>query len=72
MNIIITTLRTKLLVSNVSAAMFIKLNGLPFYIWNATPYIESWIVHHRSAEDPQSRHAAEDKGEEKRENWKLF
>jgi hypothetical protein len=72
MNIIITKLKTKLLVSNVSAATFIKLNAPPLSIWNATPYIKSWIVHHRSAEDPQSRHVAEDKREEKREIWELF
>lgn len=58
MNIIVTNLRSNLLVQHVSALMFIKINGPPSSIWKAEKYVTSWLLHHRSAIDTRTRIAA--------------
>lgn len=72
MNVIITKLRTRLLISNVSSALFIKLNGPPLFTWNALQYVKSWLLRHRSAEDTRSRHVGEVEHDNEKELWKLF
>ena len=53
-NIIVTNLRSNLLVQHVSALMFIKINGPPSSIWKAEKYVTSWLLHHRSAIDTRT------------------
>ena len=55
MNLIITPIRTKLLVERVSALMFLKLHGPSVDDWDPTNYVISWNRHHRLAEDPRTR-----------------
>lgn len=50
MNLVITPVRTKLLVERVSALMFINLHGPPLKQWDPTPYVTTWLRCHRSAE----------------------
>ncbi|XP_076829399.1 E3 SUMO-protein ligase KIAA1586-like [Brachyhypopomus gauderio] len=55
MNIIISDTRSKLLISNVSSLLFIKLHGPPLKLWNPTKYAKLWLRNHRSATDTQTR-----------------
>jgi len=52
MNTIITKTGTKLLISNVYSAMFVRLSGLGLTTWNATPCAEwRFVVLHKTAGD---------------------
>jgi hypothetical protein len=55
MNDILTDTRSSLLVDTVSNLMFTHLNGPPISKWNALPYVESWLVSHRSSADTRSK-----------------
>lgn len=74
MNLIITPLRTKLLIKHVSSLMFIKLNGPPLQRWDAIPYVRTWLLRHKNAEDTKSRHVNHEcsTSQGKRELWSLF
>lgn len=58
MNIIVTDLRSTLLIQHVSALMFIKINGPPLAMWKPEHYVLSWLSRHRSATDTRTRIAA--------------
>jgi hypothetical protein len=51
-NIIVTKIRTELLISSVSATMLVKFDTTPLIMCKATPYAESWLVHTCSTADP--------------------
>ena len=55
MNIILEDRRSRLLVSHISALLFIKLNGPPLFIWDPSDYARCWLRNHRSASDTQIR-----------------
>jgi len=55
MNLIATDLRSVLLVTHVSALMFIRINGPPLQKWSAEKYVDSWQLRHRSASDTGTR-----------------
>ena len=44
LNLILTPLRNQLLIENVAYLMFVNLNGPPVNIWNARPYVKTWIT----------------------------
>ena len=55
MNIIITVIRSKLLLSHVSSLMFIKLHGPPLSCWKPTNYANTWLRKHRSTTDTRTQ-----------------
>jgi hypothetical protein len=55
MNIILSDTRTKLLVTNVSSLLFIKLHGPPLRSWNPSKYSSTWLRKHRTASDTKTR-----------------
>lgn len=55
MNLIVTDLRTRLLVENVSDLLFIKINGPPVSKFSAEYFVKKWKETHRSANDNRSR-----------------
>src|SRR6476469_9422312 len=74
MNNILTDLRSSLSIKHVESLMFIKLNGTPLAQFQALPYVKSWLFHHRSASETQSRHADIESvtGTLYQEIWSLF
>lgn len=58
MNLIITDLRSTLIVQHVPALIFIKINGPPLAIWKPEKYVQSCLLHHRWATDSRTRIAA--------------
>ena len=55
LNIIETDLRTPLLATNISSLMFLNINGPPISMFECTPHILLWKLHHRTAIETQSR-----------------
>ena len=55
MNIILEDRRSRLLVSHISALLFIKLNDPPLFIWDPSDYARCWLRNHRNASDTQIR-----------------
>ena len=55
MNLIITSLRSRLLTERVSALMFISQHGPPLRRWNPEPYVRTWLRAHRAAESTKTR-----------------
>lgn len=55
MNIIMTEKRARLIVQNVSNLMTLDLIGRPLKIFNAVPYVTSWLRNHNSADDTRVR-----------------
>ena len=51
MDEIVSPDRNRLSVHNIASLMAIKLMGKPIDQWNATPYVESWLLRHRAASD---------------------
>lgn len=72
MNLIITPIRTRLLIERVSALMFIKLHGPPMHQWNPTSYGTTWLRSHRSAEDRRTRPATESRSEPPDPVWRFI
>lgn len=75
MNLIITDLRSQLLIQHVSSLMFIKVNGPPLTLWRPEKYVQSWLIRHRSATDNRTRTAAPTFAKEMEEPnpiWDLF
>jgi hypothetical protein len=58
MNVLISPLRNSLLISNVSALLFIKINGPPLAKINFLPYVKLWLLNHSSATDIHARRLA--------------
>jgi hypothetical protein len=50
MNLIISDLRNRLTIKNVSDLMFISINGPPVEDFNPRPYVKIWLRNHRSAD----------------------
>ena len=50
MNLIVTKLRSRILIQHVSSLLFIKLSGKPFEIFNSEEYVKTWLRSHRSAD----------------------
>jgi hypothetical protein len=74
LNIIVSDARCNLLVSHVSSLMFIKIHGPPVAMWNPRDYAKTWLRHHRSATDTQTR-LVESKSHEDEDNatfWKYL
>ena len=44
MNIICSSLRSKLTVSHISSLMFVSLCGPPLSLWEPITYVKSWLV----------------------------
>jgi hypothetical protein len=56
MNLIVTDTRSRLLVSNVSDLMFIRLNGPPPSLWDPSSARKRWLnQRHRPADDNRSK-----------------
>jgi hAT family C-terminal dimerisation region len=55
MNVILSDLRSSLLLQHVSALLFVKLHGPPLQLWQPDCYVESWLTKHRLATDTRSR-----------------
>jgi hypothetical protein len=56
MNLIATDLRSRLLVSNVSDVLFVRLNGPLPHTWNPVSAMRSWLLKgHRRADDTRSK-----------------
>lgn len=75
LNLILTPLRNQLLIENVACLMFVNLNGPPVNIWNAIPYVKTWMISgHRSATDKRAKVCKKDSTDkdEKESLWKLF
>ena len=51
MNLIVTNLRSRILVQYVSSLLFIKLNGRSFEIFKSEEYVKTWLRSYRSADD---------------------
>ena len=49
MNVILSDLRSSLLLQHVSALLFVKLHGPPLQLWQPDRYVESWLTKHRLA-----------------------
>ena len=58
MNLIMSDLRSTLLVDHVSALMFISIHGPPVSKWQPQAYVRSWLVRHGDATDIRIRIAA--------------
>ena len=54
-NLICTDLRSNLTVNDISNVMTIKANGSPIQLFKPDCYTESWLLHHRPADDIRSR-----------------
>lgn len=59
MNLIVTRLRTLLTIKNLNDLMFIKINGPPACKFNPQVYMKKWLLHHRYANDNQTRKVEE-------------
>lgn len=55
MNLIVTNLRTSLLITNIANLMFLNVNGPPLSRFDATSFVKTWKLQHRLAGDVQSR-----------------
>ena len=56
MNIIATDFRSRLLVSNISDILFVRLNGPLSHMWNPALVTRSWLLKgHRQADDTRSK-----------------
>ena len=55
MNLIISPLRSNLLISHVGSLLFITINGPPPHLWNGTEATTSWLRSHRSAIDSRAK-----------------
>ena len=55
MNNIVSDIRSTILVANCSNLMFLKINGPPLRKWDPKKYVNTWLLHHRTATDTQSR-----------------
>jgi len=55
MNLIMTDLRSTLLIDHVASLMFINIHGPPVSQWNPQTYVNSWTVRHRDATDTRTR-----------------
>ena len=53
MNIVSSDLRHLLSIENISAVIFIKINGPPIAKFNSEKYVKNWLREHNHAE---SRH----------------
>lgn len=72
MNIILTDLRSNLLIKNVSKLMFIQTNGPPIDKMNFDKYVKLWLENHRSATDTQRKNFLEPTEAPKQDLWALF
>lgn len=59
MNLIVTRLRTLLTIKNLNYLLFIKINGPPVSQFNPKRFIKKWLLHHRHANDNQTRKVEE-------------
>jgi len=56
MNVVATDFRSRLLVSNISDILFIRLNGPLPHMWNPASATRSWpLKGHRQADDTRSK-----------------
>ena len=55
MNLVLSTTRNRLAVSNVSSLLFVKINGPPLEQFDVLPYVQSWLLNHSSAIGQQAR-----------------
>jgi len=44
MNVICDELRSTITVQHLSTLMFVSLVGQPLHLWNAEPYVRSWLT----------------------------
>ena len=51
MNIIYSDKRSRLTIENVKNLLTINLIGLPFDLWDATPFVKTWFRKNHSADD---------------------
>ena len=56
MNTIMSTRRSRLIISNVSNIMTIAMIGKQFKDWDPTPFVQSWLRKHNSADDTRVKH----------------
>ena len=47
MNIVCSSMHSKLSAVNLAALMFVSMNGPPLRNWNALPYVKSWLARDR-------------------------
>jgi len=47
MDLIVTEIRSSLLVSNVSSLLFVELHGPPLATWKPSSYVKTWLLKHR-------------------------
>jgi len=50
MNIVCSSMRSKLPAVNLTALMLVSMNGPPLGNWNALPYVKSWLARNRRDE----------------------
>jgi len=58
MNLILSDIRSRFLIQNVSSLIFIKLNGPPL-MRDPNDYIKKWLQSHRCASDTLIRTASQ-------------
>lgn len=76
MNLIVTSLRSSLLIESVSSIMFLKMNGPPLKDFKPDEYVKQWLLAgHRDACDTRTRggsSAVDALHSEKQTLWKLL
>lgn len=56
MNLIVTPIRSSLLISTIASLLFIRMVGPPLKLFNPEQYVKTWIIKgHHSAVDTQSK-----------------
>ncbi|XP_076324096.1 E3 SUMO-protein ligase KIAA1586-like [Tachypleus tridentatus] len=61
MNIIYSDKRSRLTVENVRNLLTINLIGLPFDLWDDTPFVKTWLRNNHSADDNRVKQKKTDK-----------
>ena len=61
MNMVSTDLRNSLTIENISAILFIKLNGPSFAKFNSEKYVKNWLRKHNNAESSHNTGREESK-----------
>lgn len=74
MNVVCTSLRTRLTVKHMASLLFISLAGPPLNRWEPLPYVKTWLARNRRDANctncPKSSGCSVDKGDESL--WNMF
>ena len=72
MNIVSTDLRNSLTIENISAILFIKINGPPIAKFNSEKYVKNWLREHNHAESSHNTGREESKETIIKKCWKFL